>query len=123
MGGLECHELPDNGSERTRARPRKSARVNYSCHVASSTESVYPDFMVALRRFLDAPLTELAVGLVLLAAGLLELRDILLVKLPNKGPMPPHAAAAKNSSSPLDGEASGRYISFRHLSKCRILPS
>jgi hypothetical protein len=50
--------------------------------------------MNTLRRFLDSPFTELAVGLVLLAAGLLELRDILLVKIPGKGPLLPHAAAA-----------------------------
>jgi len=45
------------------------------------------------RRLLDSPWLELAVGLVLLAAGLLELRAIILVQLPNKGPMLPHAAA------------------------------
>lgn len=49
--------------------------------------------MNTLRRILDHPFTELAVGLVLLVAGLLELRDIILVKMPNKGPMLPHAAA------------------------------
>lgn len=49
--------------------------------------------MSTLRRVLDHPFTELAVGLVLLVAGLLELRDIILVKMPNKGPMLPHAAA------------------------------
>lgn len=49
--------------------------------------------MTALRRFLDSPITELAVGLVLLAAGILELRDIFLVKLPGQGPMLPHATA------------------------------
>jgi hypothetical protein len=49
--------------------------------------------MSLLRRILDHPFTELAVGLVLLVAGLLELRDIILVKMPNQGPMLPHAAA------------------------------
>jgi hypothetical protein len=49
--------------------------------------------MNVLRRILDHPATELAVGLVLLIAGLLELRDIILVKMPNQGPMLPHAAA------------------------------
>lgn len=50
--------------------------------------------MNSLRRFLAAPVTELAVGLVLMAAGFLELRDIFLVKIPGKGALLPHAAAA-----------------------------
>lgn len=50
--------------------------------------------MDILRRFLDAPAIELVVGLVLLLAGLLELRDIVLVKLPGRGHQLPAAAAA-----------------------------
>jgi hypothetical protein len=49
--------------------------------------------MRALQRFFDSPATELVVGVVLLAAGLLELRDIVLVKLPARGPLLPPAAA------------------------------
>lgn len=49
--------------------------------------------MPTLRRLLASPHLELAVGLILLAAGLMEIRDIILVKMPNQGPMLPHAAA------------------------------
>lgn len=49
--------------------------------------------MNTLRRMLDSPLAELAVGLVLLVAGILEIRDVILVRMPNTGSMLPHAAA------------------------------
>lgn len=49
--------------------------------------------MPTLRRLLDSPLLELAVGLILLVAGLMEIRDVIMVKMPNRGPMLPHAAA------------------------------
>jgi len=49
--------------------------------------------MSPLRRALDSPYLELALGLILFVAGMLEIRDIILVKMPNKGPMLPHAAA------------------------------
>lgn len=49
--------------------------------------------MNTLRRLLDSPYTELAVGLVLLGAGFLEIRDVILVRMPNTGSMMPHAAA------------------------------
>ncbi len=49
--------------------------------------------MNRLHRILTHPLTELVVGCVLLVAGMLEIRDIIAVKLPNKGPMLPHAVA------------------------------
>ncbi|GAB6036997.1 hypothetical protein JCM15519_15560 [Fundidesulfovibrio butyratiphilus] len=49
--------------------------------------------MNLLQRVLHHPLTELCVGLALLISGLLEMREIMLVKLPNRGPMAPHALA------------------------------
>jgi len=49
--------------------------------------------MNTLRRLLDSPYAEIAVGLVLLTAGLLEIRDVILVRMPNTGSMMPHAAA------------------------------
>jgi len=49
--------------------------------------------MKALRRILDSPLLELSVGLILLVAGFMEIHDIIMVKMPNRGPMLPHAAA------------------------------
>lgn len=49
--------------------------------------------MNTLRRLLDSPYAELAVGLVLLVAGFLEIRDVILVRMPNTGSMMPHAAA------------------------------
>lgn len=49
--------------------------------------------MNTLRRMLDSPFVELAVGLVLLVAGVLEIRDVILVRMPNTGSMMPHAAA------------------------------
>ncbi|GFK95985.1 hypothetical protein NNJEOMEG_03859 [Fundidesulfovibrio magnetotacticus] len=42
---------------------------------------------------LDSPWLELAVGLILLAAGFAELREIIARHMPNQGPMLPHAAA------------------------------
>lgn len=50
--------------------------------------------MGMVRRVLDAPGIELLVGLVLLASGALELRDIMLVELPGRGKLLPAAAAA-----------------------------
>ncbi|MFP5222619.1 MAG: hypothetical protein ACLGSA_10050 [Acidobacteriota bacterium] len=49
--------------------------------------------MNTLRSILDSPYAELAVGLVLLASGILEIRDVILVRMPNTGSMMPHAAA------------------------------
>lgn len=49
--------------------------------------------MNTLRRLLDSPYAELSVGLVLLVAGFLEIRDVILVRMPNTGSMLPHAAA------------------------------
>jgi len=49
--------------------------------------------MNTLRRTLDSPFTELAMGLVLLVADVLEIRDVILVRMPNTGSMMPHAAA------------------------------
>jgi hypothetical protein len=44
-----------------------------------------------LKRLLNHPLTELGVGLMLVLSGTLELGDVMLVKLPNRGPLLPHA--------------------------------
>ena len=49
--------------------------------------------MNRLQRILTHPLAEIVVGLVLLVAGMLEIRDVIAVKLPDKGPMLPHALA------------------------------
>ena len=49
--------------------------------------------MNTLQRVLQHPLTELCVGLTLLVSGLLEMREVMLVKLPSRGPMAPHALA------------------------------
>jgi len=46
-----------------------------------------------MRRILDSPRLELAVGLILLIAGFMEIRDVIMVQMPNRGPMLPHAAA------------------------------
>lgn len=46
-----------------------------------------------LRRILDSPCAELAVGLILLTAGILEIRDVISQRMPNTGSMLPHAAA------------------------------